>query len=174
MLLENKLGTALKYLLTLLLVTGALTLFFQRFVMELHLVDDDSMQPTIRIGERIVANKFIYYMTPPQRGDILMFRHPGDPQVTFIRRVIAIAGDSVEIKNGWVFVNGQVIPEPYTLRKNNRNNKPQDTYRLATVPENRIFVLGDNRNRSGDSRSAEISFIPLDLVEGQAIRFHIH
>ena len=121
------------------------------------------MRPTLINGERLVVNKFIYRFQQPTKGEVIVFRYPRDPSRDFIKRVIAVAGDTIEIKDGRVFVNGQLQNEEYILEKT------RGSYPLSTVPEGHIFVMGDNRNNSEDSRFRDVGFVSLDMVKGKAI-----
>lgn len=121
------------------------------------------MRPTLQNGERLVVNKFIYRFNKPAKGEVIVFRYPRDPSRDFIKRVIAEPGDTIEIKDGRVFVNGQLLNEPYIL------DKTRGSYNLATVPEGHIFVMGDNRNNSEDSRFRDVGFVSYDLIKGKAI-----
>lgn len=140
-----------------------LALLIRYFIVELYLVDGPSMRPTLQNSERLVVNKFIYRFRSPERGEILVFRYPRDPSRDFIKRVIAIPGDTIEIKGGQVYVNSTLLDEPYILSQTRGN------YPLATVPEGHIFVMGDNRNNSEDSRFADVGFVPFDLIKGKAM-----
>ena len=146
-----------------ILIAVALALFIRYFIVELYLVEGPSMRPTLVNSERLVVNKFIYYFRQPERGEILVFRYPRDPSRDFIKRVIAIPGDTIEIKDGRVFVNQQLMNEPYIL------SKTRGDYPLTTIPEGHIFVMGDNRNNSEDSRFADVGFVPYELVKGKAM-----
>ena len=121
------------------------------------------MRPTLINSERLVVNKFIYRFQQPAKGEVIVFRYPRDPSRDFIKRVIAVAGDTIEIKDGRVFVNGQLQNEEYILEKT------RGSYPLSTVPEGHIFVMGDNRNNSEDSRFRDVGFVSLDMVKGKAI-----
>ena len=111
------------------------------------------MYPTLVNHERLLVNKFTYFVSDPQKGEIIVFRYPKDESRDFIKRVIATAGDTVEMRSGKVLVNG---------------TPNLSDYRKSVVPEGHIFVLGDNRNNSEDSRFADVGFVPLDLVKGKA------
>lgn len=146
-------------------IVGAivLALFIRTFIVELYIVDGPSMRPTLLHEERLVVNKFIYRIRDPQKGEILIFRYPGDTSRDFIKRVIATGGDTIEIKEGRVYVNDQLLHEDYILEKT------RTEYAKATVPEGTVFVMGDNRNNSEDSRFPDVGFVPLDLIKGKAI-----
>jgi signal peptidase I len=153
----------LKDWLISIVVAVALAFFIRTFIVELYMVEGPSMRPTMVNGERLVVNKFIYRFQQPVKGDIVVFRYPRDPSRDFIKRVIATAGDTIEIKDGRVFVNGQQLNETYILEKS------RGSYPLSKVPEGTIFVMGDNRNNSEDSRFADVGFVPLNLLKGKAI-----
>ena len=140
-----------------------IALLIRTFIVELYVVDGPSMRPTLQHDERLVVNKFIYHLRDPLKGEILIFRYPRDPSRDFIKRVIATAGDTIEIKDGHVFVNDQILNEDYILEKT------RTQYIKSTVPEGTIFVMGDNRNNSEDSRFPDVGFVPLDLVKGKAV-----
>ena len=121
------------------------------------------MRPTLESEERLVVNKFIYRFRVPEKGEVLVFQYPRDPSRDFIKRVIATPGDTIEIREGRVLVNDQLLTEDYILEKT-RSEFPK-----MTVPEGRIFVMGDNRNNSEDSRFADVGFVPYDLIKGKAV-----
>ncbi len=146
-----------------ILIALVIAFVIRYFIVELYLVDGPSMRPTLQSAERLVVNKFIYRFRAPERGEILVFRYPKDPSRDFIKRVIAVPGDTIEIKDGRVFVNQQLMNEPYIL------SKTRGDYPLTTIPEDHIFVMGDNRNNSEDSRFADVGFVPYELVKGKAM-----
>ena len=157
------LGEEIKEWIVSIAIAIVLAFLIRYFIVELYLVDGPSMRPTLQSAERLVVNKFIYRFRAPERGEILVFRYPRDPSRDFIKRVIAIPGDTIEIKDGRVYVNSTLLNEPYILSKTRGN------YPLATVPEGHIFVMGDNRNNSEDSRFADVGFVPFDLIKGKAM-----
>lgn len=158
-----QLGEELKDWFVSVAIAVVLAFFIRHYVVELYVVEGPSMRPTLQSGERLVVNKFIYRFQQPQRGEVVVFRYPFDQRRDFIKRVIAVAGDQVEIRDGLVMVNGRVLNEPY-IRQPTRG-----IYPAALVPPGHIFVLGDNRNNSEDSRFPDVGFVPLDLVEGRAV-----
>ena len=146
-----------------IVVAVALAMFIRTFIVELYVVDGPSMRPTLESEERLVVNKFIYRFRTPEKGEVLVFQYPRDPSRDFIKRVIATPGDTVEIREGRVLVNDQILTEDYILEKT------RSEYPKSTVPEGRIFVMGDNRNNSEDSRFADVGFVPYDLIKGKAL-----
>ena len=146
-----------------IVVAVALAMFIRTFIVELYVVDGPSMRPTLESEERLVVNKFVYRFRVPEKGEVLVFQYPRDPSRDFIKRVIATPGDTIEIHEGRVLVNDQLLTEDYILEKT-RSEFPK-----MTVPEGRIFVMGDNRNNSEDSRFADVGFVPYDLIKGKAV-----
>jgi len=138
-------------------------MFIRTFIVELYVVDGPSMRPTLESEERLVVNKFIYRFRPPEKGEVLVFQYPRDPSRDFIKRVIAAPGDTIEIRAGRVLVNDQLLTEDYILEKT------RSEYPKSTVPEGHVFVMGDNRNNSEDSRFADVGFVPYDLIKGKAM-----
>lgn len=123
-------------------------------------VDGFSMIPTLNDGEFILVSKVNYLLGNVERGDIIVFHFPMDPNQELIKRVIGLPGDVISVKNGTVSVNGQILSEPYI------EAAPAYSGDWA-VPEGQLFVLGDNRNDSSDSHSW--GYLPLDKVVGKAI-----
>ena len=138
-------------------------MFIRTFIVELYVVDGPSMRPTLQHEERLVVNKFIYLVRSPEKGEVVIFRYPRDPSRDFIKRVIATAGDTIEIKDNRVYVNDQLLIEDYILEKT------YTEYPKVTIPDGTIFVMGDNRNNSEDSRFSDVGFVPLNLVKGKAM-----
>ncbi len=123
-------------------------------------VDGFSMLPTLEDGEFVLVSKLNYKLGEIQRGDIIVFHFPMDPQQELIKRVIGLPGDYVQVQDGVVYVNGQALDEPYIAAPPAYSNQ-------WTVPEDRLFVLGDNRNDSSDSHSW--GFLPFENVVGKAV-----
>lgn len=122
-------------------------------------VDGASMEPTLQSGEFVIVNKLAYLFGEPTTGDVIVFHFPRDPDQEYIKRIIGLPGDQVEIKDGGVFVNGQVLDEDYIAA-----SPVYDV--LSDVPEDSLFVLGDNRNNSSDSHNW--GSVPLDYIIGKA------
>jgi len=129
------------------------------FVVQPTLVRGYSMEPTLHQEERLLVEKLSYRFRLPQQGDIVVLKVAQEP-IPLVKRVIALPGETVEIRQGKVYVNGQHLDEPY-LRQTPYGNMP-----ARQVPAGSIFVLGDNRNNSNDSRV--FGMVPLDDVVGKA------
>jgi signal peptidase I len=123
-------------------------------------VDGASMEPTLVSGEYVIVSKLSYRFGTPQRGDIIVFHFPRDPKEEYIKRVIGLPGDEVQVRHGSVYVNGQLLDETYLKVSTNYNG-------TWNVPDNQLFVLGDNRNNSSDSH--DWGTVPMDYVVGKAI-----
>ena len=123
-------------------------------------VDGPSMKPTLHNGEYVIVNRLAYKWTKLHLGDVIVFRFPRNPRQEYIKRVIGLPGDEVYITNKQVFLNGRLLDEPYIA------DAPQ-YYGTWRVPEDSLFVLGDNRNNSSDSHDWE--FVPMKNVVGKAL-----
>lgn len=145
-----------------------LALFIRTFVVQAFKIPSGSMLPTLLIGDHLLVNKFIYgirmpftgkLLIPidePERGDVVVFRFPKDRSVDYIKRVIGTPGDTVEVREKKVYINGEPIDDPYahisTPSVLNASASPRDNFGPVLVPDGRIFVMGDNRDNSYDSR----------------------
>src|SRR5918998_1549752 len=163
---RKKSGGALEYLV-ILLVSFALVFGFVRpFVMEAFWIPSGSMIPTLEIGDRVLVNKFIYRFTEPERDDIIVFESVDNSEEDLIKRVVGLPGDKIAVRGGRLLVNGEPQREPYT------NNKLPDRsfFARTTVPKDHVFVMGDNRANSADSRV--FGPLPEKNIEGEAfLRF---
>ena len=159
----SSLGEEAKDWIVSIVIAVALALFIRQSIVELYVVDGPSMRPTLLSEERLVVNKFVYRVRNPERGALIVFKYPRDTSRDFIKRVIAVPGDTIKIEDGRVYVNRELKDEPYILEKT------LSDYPEATVPEGHIFVMGDNRNNSEDSRFADVGFVPYELVKGKAV-----
>lgn len=139
-------------------------LFIIVFIFQSFLVKGTSMEPTLQDGERLIVNKFIYWFTRPQTGDIIVLKPPKEPGRKYIKRVIAGPNQEVYIWNSKVYVDGVELKEDYL-----NELKINQDYKMTTVPMDRVFVMGDNRNWSKDSRDPEVGLVPLKNVVGKAV-----
>ena len=136
------------------------------FIVAAYWVPTESMVPTLLVGDRVFANKFIYRFAEPERGDIVVFEDVEGGEEDLIERVVAVAGDRVRVVNGVLKVNGEPQGEPYV-----RPQLPDGSvYGPERLPEGYVFVMGDNRGNSADSRV--FGLLPVENIEGEAfVRF---
>jgi signal peptidase I len=171
-------------------VAVILALFIRTFVVQAFKIPTGSMQPNLLIGDHLLVNKVIYSPSafpledrilakkPIGRGHVVVFKFPEDPTRDFIKRVIGLPGETVEIKDKTVYINGKELVEPYAhfeeppLRHDDpeyvlRNERAGDNWGPEVVPAGQLFVMGDNRDNSRDSRFWR--FLPRDQVKGRAL-----
>jgi len=161
-------------------------LFARTFVFQQSKIPTGSMIPTLLVGDYIMVNKFAYApivagvpllgriekallpIRDLRRGDIVVFKYPEEPEKDYIKRVIGLPGDLIEIRDRQVYINGGAIEEPYKVHRNPQRGLyvEQDNYAPQRVPENALFCMGDNRDNSRDSRSW--GFVPRDHIKGRA------
>jgi signal peptidase I len=184
-----------------ILIAMVLALFIRVFVVQAFKIPSGSMMPTLLIGDHILVSKLAYgiqwpgdcryklalppitcYTTRylvtfsrPQRGDVIVFRYPEDEDKDFIKRIVGIPGDVVQIRNKTVYVNGVPVPDQeYTQRVDpgiiDGSINPRDNFGPVTVPEHAYFVMGDNRDQSLDSRFW--GFVREDKIKGRALRIY--
>jgi len=146
-----------------LIISLAISSFIIVFLYQPVKVEGTSMMPSLDDQERIFVNKFVYKLEPIERGDIVVFRYPRDVSKSFIKRVVAVAGDRVRIAAGQVYVNGQRLEEDYVAEA----YADQRSMSEVAVPAGSYFLLGDHRNMSNDSRD----FGPVDsrFIYGKAV-----
>ena len=171
-----------------IVIAVVIAMFIRTFVVQAYKIPSGSMKDTLLIGDHLLVNKFIYgvkipftdgkILIPvkdPNQGDIIVFKYPEDPKKDFIKRVVGIEGDIIEIKNKKLYVNGELKeykehvkytdPITYPINLNNRDN-----FGPVKVPEDSLFVMGDNRDNSHDSRFW--GFVKLNAVKGEALLIH--
>lgn len=141
-------------------IAFVLALALRTYVVGTYVVDGNSMNPTLTDGEWVAIWRRPLLAGDPVRGDIIVFRYPRDPRREFIKRVIGLPGDVVELRGGRVLVNGSLLAESHPVAPD-RSSHPE-----TRVPEGQLFVLGDNRRLSEDSRA--FGLVPLDHVSGEA------
>jgi len=151
-----------------LVIAVILALVIRTFVVQAFKIPTGSMRPTLLEGDRILVNKFLYKFQEPRRGDVIVFKYPGDQKKDFIKRFIAKEGEEVEIRGGDIYVDGERVEDPFIMRKINYYNKSPygEAGKRITVPEDSYFVLGDNSASSRDSRYW--GFVPEKNLIGKA------
>lgn len=145
---------------------GSLFIVVYLFIMQPNQIKGASMEPSFYTGEYILTSKITYKFRSPHRGDIIVFRSPKNPDIEYIKRIIGLPSDKVMIKNGDVSVNGNLIQENYIAARTNlwEGGFTKDGQQLI-VPQDELFVMGDNRPRSSDSR--EFGTVTVSSIIGQ-------
>jgi len=170
-----------------IVIAVILALFVRTWVVQAFKIPTGSMENNLLIGDHLLVNKFIFGPTPLaigravqpvrpiRRGDILVFKYPEEPDRDFIKRVIGLPGETIELKNKKIYVNNQPLEEPYVhfLTPPSSDYQEVTSYDLrerfgpVTVPADKYFVMGDNRDNSQDSRYW--GYLPRDYVKGKAL-----
>ena len=156
-------------------IAVVLALLIRTFVVQAFKIPSGSMKPTLLVGDHILVNKFIYgvkipftdktliSLSRPERGDVVVFKYPLDTKKDYIKRVIGLPGDRIELSERKLIINGRTVDDPhakYSLHGNLRNFGP------VVVPNEHLFVMGDNRDESSDSRVW--GFVPISYLKGKA------
>ena len=179
---ETKKSKGREYAETLIIAL-LIALFVRTFVVQAFKIPSESMKPTLLVGDHILVNRLNYgfgleipllnrlgreviHFSTPKRGDVIVFIYPGDRSKDFIKRVIGLPGEKVEIKERKIYINDRLIEDPWGVFTKGNPSPILDNYGPETVPPNSLFVMGDNRDNSQDSRYW--GFVPLDDVLGKA------
>jgi signal peptidase I len=165
-----------------IIIAILLALVIRAFVVQAFKIPSGSMKNTLLVGDHILVNKFVYgiklpilnkellHFRDPERKDIVVFRYPVDPSKDFIKRVIGLPGDTVRIQDKKVYVNDQLLVEPYVVHSDPRilpaSVSPRDNMDSILIPPHSLFVMGDNRDESFDSRFWK--FVDMDELKGEA------
>ncbi len=166
-----------------ILVAIVLALFIRTFIIQAFKIPSGSMKQTLLIGDHILVNKFLYGVKipftnttiipvkSPEREDIIVFKFPEDPDKDFIKRVVGVAGDMIESRDKQVYLNHKRLNYDYGIHQDPNiipaGIQPRDNFGPIIVPENSLFVMGDNRDHSYDSRFW--GFVNLNAVRGKAL-----
>jgi len=129
------------------LILAIVIFFLLQATLQSFIIVECCMEPEFQEGERLLVNKVVYHFHEPERGDVIILHPPLNPKAVYIKRIIALPGDTVEVKTGAVYVNGSKLDEPYI------KEPPTYTFHQKKIPENEYFVLGDNRNNANDSHN---------------------
>lgn len=143
----------------------AAALLINNFVIVNAQIPSSSMEDTIMPGDRVFGNRLTYVLGEPERFDIIIFRYPDDESQLFIKRIIGLPGETVEIRDGHIYINGSDTP----LEDVETKEPMEGSFGPYTVPEDCYFVMGDNRNNSRDSRYWEHTFVTEDEILGKAV-----
>jgi signal peptidase I len=184
--IRKKKKSGLRENIEAILVAIVLALFIRTFIIQAFKIPSGSMKQTLLIGDHILVNKFIYGVkvpflmttivpiTNPKHGDVVVFKFPEDPSKDFIKRVIAVAGDVVEVRDKQVYVNSQLLNHDFGIHTDSYifppSVQPRDNFGPVVVPEKSLFVMGDNRDQSYDSRFW--GFVDLKAVKGKALMIY--
>jgi len=180
--LEKKKKSTFREYAEAIVIALVLALFIRTFVVQAFKIPSGSMEPTLEIGDHILVNKFIYGIKipftsinlfpweKPKQGDVVVFIYPLERSKDFIKRVVAVEGDTVKMVNKKLFINGSEAPDVHAVYREDvifsAEAQKRDNFGPVTVPRGKLFVLGDNRDRSLDSRFW--GFVPLEDVRGKA------
>ena len=166
-----------------LLVALLLALVIRTFVVQAFKIPSESMLQTLLVGDHLLASKFsygvkvpftnyyVYKGSDPQRGEIIIFEYPNDPSVDYIKRIVGVPGDIIEVRNKQLFRNGEAVKESYIrFTQPDRIEPVRDNFGPVTVPEGKYFVMGDNRDNSMDSRFW--GFVDRSAIRAKAWRIY--
>jgi len=153
-----------------LIIAILLALVIRAFVVQAFKIPSGSMLQTLEIGDHILVNKFLYFFTNPERGDVIVFKFPQDESRDFIKRVIGLPGETVEVRGKEVLVNGVALREPYAVYEDLPAGMARERWGPQVVPPDRLFVMGDNRDHSMDSRVW--GFLEIPKVKGKAFMIY--
>jgi signal peptidase I len=147
---EKRPRTLMRTLLEIVVIVAAafaIAMLVQAFVVKPFTIHQISMEPTLFEGDRVLISRLSYHFHDPKAGDVVVLHSPVDAGEDLVKRIVAVGGDTVAIRDGALLVNGVAVDEPYLAEQDFRGAYPE-----TTIPEGQVFVLGDNRNNSGDSR----------------------
>jgi signal peptidase I len=166
-------GKYMKKLIMLILMGVGLAYSLKTYVVEWTYIASGSMEPTLPVNTQLFVNKTAYWFNKPETGDIISFRSPMDSR-SFVKRLVAVEGDEVELKDKALWVNGKEVNEPYVKHSRAGEQFADDNFGPYIVPPNTFFVMGDNRDESNDSRNwidpdtkEPTPFIKKEAVEGK-------
>lgn len=154
-----------------LLIAAILAIGIRTFLFGPYKIPTGSMRPVLMEGDRIFVDKISYRFREPQRGDIVVFKYPLDPKKDFVKRLVAFGGETLEIRDGQLYVNSRKLEAPPSITERFYYNRSDWAFgkegQLITIPEGQLFVLGDNSAQSSDSRNW--GFVPRTDVIGRAV-----
>ncbi|HWQ68428.1 MAG TPA: signal peptidase I [Patescibacteria group bacterium] len=153
-----------------IIIAIILALVIRSFVIQAFKIPSGSMLQTLQVGDHILVNKFLYWFADPQHGDIIVFKYPQDEERDFIKRVVALPGDKVEVREKQVYINDKPLTEPYAIHLDpatiENPGSPRDSFGPVVVAPGQLFMMGDNRDYSMDSRFW--GFLDMKKIRGKA------
>lgn len=161
--MKEKIKKEIRSDLIIVLAALAIGLMLNKFVIANAQVPSSSMETTVMAGDRIFVNRLSYAFAEPKRGDIVTFIYPDDGETLYLKRVMGLPGETIQGKNGMVYIDGQPLEKDFTQEVCN------DDFGPYTVPEGCYFMMGDNRNDSWDSRYWEHTFVEKADIIGKAV-----
>ncbi len=174
--MSRRSGSAIREAIEALLIAVIFMNFARIFVFQAFKIPSESMEQTLLVGDHLIVNKFVFGSTREgehpilpfsniARGDLVVFRYPEDPDVDFVKRVIALPGETIEIANKRVWIDGRQLEEPYLFRNDKERVWRRDDFGPLTLEDDEFFVMGDNRDESNDSRYW--GPVPRRLIQGR-------
>ncbi|MDH5477849.1 MAG: signal peptidase I [Nitrospinota bacterium] len=148
----------------------ALALFIRTFMFQPFKIPSESMVPTLLVGDHLLVNKMVYLLNDPERGDIVVFRPPHEPDKDFVKRIIGLPGETILLRNNVVHVDGKAIDEPWAIYESHHGYPGMGDFGPVRVPEGKLFMMGDNRHNSQDSRVW--GFLDKSAIHGKAFIIH--
>ena len=149
-----------------------LAVIIRIFIVEAFKIPSGSMIPTLLVGDHLLVNKFLYRFKEPERGDVIVFKYPDDPSRNFIKRIIGVGGDTIEVRDKVLYVNGKEQDESFIQHVSPEllpaRYSPRDNFGPTIVPKNAYFMMGDNRDSSLDSRFWKNRFVARQAIVGKA------
>lgn len=154
-----------------LLIAAVLAVFIRTFLLGPYKIPTGSMRPNLMEGDRIFVDKITYRFREPERGDIIVFKYPLDRKKDFVKRLVGLGGETLEIRDGQIFINGRRLDQPVSISERFYYNRDDWNYGKRgfqiKIPEGHLFALGDNSAQSSDSRNW--GFVPRKDVVGRAV-----
>lgn len=152
----------LSWLMVIVISLGAVWLIHNFIIFPVR-IPSESMENTIMVGDRVMTYRLSYLFDDPERGDIIVFRFPDDETQDYIKRILGLPGETIEGKDGYVYIDGVKLEEPYVKELLDSDFGPY------TVPEDSYFMMGDNRNVSEDSRFWDMKYVHRSKIKGKAL-----
>lgn len=150
--------------IVILIASFAVGMFLRSFIFFVAIVPTDSMVPTINANDQLIGSRIVYLFSDVKRGDVIVFDFPDSPNQLYVKRAIGLPGDTIEIKEGVVYINDEMYNESGFMEE------PTGNFDKITVPKDCYFVLGDNRNNSYDSRYWKTTnFVSKDAILGKVL-----